>query len=136
VACLGNRKIRSNLLTNRHRRPSARSVLSCIGVSQVRVQYLFTRSSDTTRLLARLVRPGQPLGDGLPTHHSGPLEPVRQTVGSTVCACEKTPTDTDRCVSPPNRSCGSHMKFPAGLGESNPISAPHTASASLTLDLT
>lgn len=99
---------------------------------------LFTRPSDTTRLLARLVRTRHPLGRGLPTHHSGPLEPVRRTVGSTVCACEKTSTDTDRCVSPPNRSCGSHMKFPDELGESNNLRSQrhHTASTSLTLDLT
>lgn len=57
---------------------------------KLRVQQLFTRPSDTTRLLARLVRPGHPLGHDLPTRHSGPLGPVRRTIGrAQYGACEK-----------------------------------------------
>lgn len=98
VAALGNRKIRSTYAQAPPSICSVRALLSWLPTSTCAVT--FTRPSDTTRLLARLVRLGHPLGHRPPVTAAGPL-----------CACEKRETDTDRFV-PCQCFYGSHMKFP------------------------
>lgn len=102
---MGNRKIRSTYAQAPPSICSVRPVLSWFPTSTCAEH--FTRPSDTTRLLARLVRLGHPLGHRPPVTAAG------------LCACEKTQTDTDRFV-PCQCFYGSHMKVPSESNRSQP----------------